>query len=791
MNLLSHLSIRWKLALIAGAATGAALLAGVVLLLLTLQWYRGDQRRSLETTTQLVADAGAAAVDFGDADEGRLAIGFLKSDPDVLAGAFYRGGQVFAAYIRSDATEKIPRNAPPAGFDAKDFSLVMSLRNPAGHVVGVVYVKAAPEVQERFLRRIGGMVLVIIVMGLIVAIPLFHRFQKLITRPILSLLHTAQEVSRSQNYALRAGRLANDELGQLVDGFNQMLEQIETRDRQLAKHRDHLEEEVVQRTAAVREVNEKLRAAKDKAEQTQRAADEANRSKSAFLANMSHELRTPLNAIIGYSEMLQEEAAEMGAKGYLPDLEKIHGAGKHLLGLINDVLDISKIESGKMTLYLEDFDVAKLVSEVAATVQPLIVKNGNLLVVECPAELGTMHADVTKVRQTLFNLLSNASKFTEKGTIKLAVSSQKSEVRTEGVAPPISDLRSPTSVCFSVTDTGIGMTTEQLAKLFQAFTQADNSTSRKYGGTGLGLAISRRFCQMMGGDITVVSVPGQGSAFTVTLPAIVPEETSHTQFIAREALLAAPARLVASGPVILVIDDDPSVQELMRRSLEKEGFCVAAAPDGGTGLELAKRLKPAVITLDVMMPQLDGWSVLSALKADPATSEIPVIMLTIVDDKQLGFALGAADYLAKPVDFQRLHQVLEKYRQPATDPTVLLVEDDAGVREILRLSLEECGWHVAEAANGKVGLAKLNEALPALIVLDLLMPEMDGFEFMAVLRQRPDAQHLPVVVMTAKELTEEDHRRLNGGVERIIQKGATTPGDVLELVRDLLAGKLD
>jgi len=772
MNILSNLSIRRKLALIVFSASGAALLAGGVLLLLTLQWYRGDQRRSLETTTQLVADAGAAAVDFGDPDEGRLAIGFLKSDPDVLAGALYRGGKVFAAYVRPDATESIPSNAPPAGFDAQNFSLVMSLRNPAGHAVGVVYVKAAPEVQARFLRRIGGMVLVIIVMGLIVAVPLFHRFQKLITKPILSLLHTAQEVSRSQNYALRAGRLANDELGQLVDGFNQMLEQIETRDRQLAKHRDHLEEEVAQRTAAVREVNEKLQAAKDKAEQAQRAADEANKSKSAFLANMSHELRTPLNAIIGYSEMLQEEAADMGDQGYLPDLEKIHGAGKHLLGLINDVLDISKIESGKMTLYLEDFEVAKLINEVAATVQPLITKNGNALLVECPADLGSMHGDVTKVRQTLFNLLSNASKFTEKGTIRLEVSKNFNS--------------QPSIINFRVTDTGIGMTPEQLAKMFQAFTQADSSTSRKYGGTGLGLAISRKFCQMMGGDITVTSMQGQGSTFTVRLPAIVPDEAAQTGFFTKNAQLAAPPRPTTSGPLILVIDDDPAVQDLMRRSLEKDGFRVEAAADGRTGLELAKRLHPAVITLDVMMPQMDGWSVLTALKGDPATAAIPVIMLTMVDDKQMGFALGAADYFTKPIDFERLHQGLEKYREPANHQTVLVVEDDGNTREMLRRTLEKDGWQVVEAPNGKVGLEKLGTLSPALILLDLMMPEMDGFEFMDTLRRRQNAQVIPVIVITAKVLTEEDRRRLNGGVERIIQKGATTPAEVLSQVRSLL-----
>ncbi|MCW5554050.1 MAG: response regulator [Verrucomicrobiae bacterium] len=575
--------------------------------------------------------------------------------------------------------------------------------------------------------------------------------------------------------------------------------------------------------------NRHLAVAIKDAEAARATADQANQAKSSFLANMSHELRTPLNAIIGYSEMLQEEAQDMGDKGYIPDLEKIHGAGKHLLGLINDVLDLSKIEAGKMTLYLEDFDVAKLVKEVAATVQPLITKNGNKLEVECPPDLGLMHADVTKVRQTLFNLLSNASKFTEKGTIKL-------EVRHDGPPSPrpsppgegesaaaasanlrldLPDGPSPTQtpetglplpggegrgegerssiladhasrITFQVSDTGIGMTPEQLNKLFQAFTQADSSTSRKYGGTGLGLVISRKFCQLMGGDITVQSELGKGSTFTVTLPTEVKEITPEVAAEVTRRSDETNRLLTSAATTVLVIDDDPAVHDLMQRSLAKDGFRVEVAADGQTGLALAKQLKPAVITLDVMMPHLDGWSVLSALKADPATAEIPVIMLTIVDDKQMGFALGAADYFTKPIDFSRLHQVLEKYRKPNDRQTVLIVEDHAETREMLRRVLEKEAWSVLEAQNGKVALEKLNGTAPALILLDLMMPEKDGFEFMEALRQRGNSPRVPVIVITAKDLTEEDRRRLNGGVERIIQKGAASQEQLLAMVREVM-----
>jgi signal transduction histidine kinase/CheY-like chemotaxis protein/HAMP domain-containing protein len=496
----------------------------------------------------------------------------------------------------------------------------------------------------------------------------------------------------------------------------------------------------------------------------------ASQHKSQFLANMSHELRTPLNAIIGYSEMLQEEAEELGQEDFLPDLQKINAAGKHLLALINDILDLSKIEAGKMDLFLETFEIAPMLRDVVTTITPLIEKNANTLVVHHTADLGAMHADLTKVRQALFNLLSNACKFTTQGTITLAVT-REAVVGSDWLT-------------FRVADTGIGMASEQLEKLFQAFSQADISTTRQYGGTGLGLAITRYFCQMMGGDITVESMVGQGSTFTIRLPAEVIAPKAAPTLRAEAATASV---LPAGVPTVLVIDDDPTVHDLMQRFLSKEGVHMQAAASGAEGLRLAKALRPTAITLDVLMPGMDGWSVLTGLKGDPELADIPVIMLTIVDDKHLGYTLGAADYLTKPIDWERLAILLQKYRCASPPCPVLVVEDDATMRDMLRRMLEQEGWAVAEAEHGRMALERMAANRPDLILLDLMMPEMDGFAFLEALRQHDAWRSIPVVVLTAKDLTLDDHQRLNGYVERILQKGAYSREELLREVRKLVA----
>ncbi len=527
---------------------------------------------------------------------------------------------------------------------------------------------------------------------------------------------------------------------------------------------------------AMEDVTERRRAEEEVAK-AKEAAETANKTKSLFLANMSHELRTPLNAILGYSEMLQEEASDRQLDDFGTDLKKINAAGKHLLALINDILDLSKIEAGKMELFLESFDLAELIDEVASTIRPLVEKNANTLRIECAPDLGVMHADQIKVRQGLFNLLSNAVKFTQEGSVTLNAGRERMD-----------DCE---WIVFRVADTGIGLSPDKIVKLFQDFTQADASTTRKFGGTGLGLALTRRFCQMMGGDVTVHSVPGEGSIFTIKLPAVVSD--AKPEAVAPAAVVAAPesAGGDATEPLppascVLIIDDDPTQRDLIQRFLGKEGFCVRTAAGGEAGLRLAGQLRPVAITLDVMMPEMDGWSVLSALKEDAALRDIPVIMLTMVDDPERGFTLGAADYATKPVDRARLSQILKKYTCPHPPCPVLIVEDDPATRELTRGILEKEGWTVSEAENGRMALECMERERPSLILLDLMMPEMDGFEFAAEVRRRPEWRSIPIVVLTAHDLTADERRRLNGNVEKVLQKAGGSHEALLHQLRDLL-----
>ncbi|QGJ70982.1 Hypothetical protein PBC10988_26850 [Planctomycetales bacterium 10988] len=546
-----------------------------------------------------------------------------------------------------------------------------------------------------------------------------------------------------------------------------------------------LERRVKERTAELRKANGELVLARD-------AALEASRAKDIFLTNMSHELRTPLSSIIGFSEMLQEEAEELDQEDFVPDLKNIHSAGKHLLALINDILDWAKIEAGRMSLQPTEFEIAPMVQLLVEMVNPLVKKNNNRLEIDCPADIGSMISDQTRVNQVLLNLLSNASKFTEDGVIRLGISREVRPVEVLEDSHGSTSTMMRKEIIFTVSDTGNGMSLEQQKQLFQRFSLMSN---RKHGGAGLGLAISRRLSQMMGGDISVSSELGKGSSFTVRIP-VKPNAAEDKRNKPKEASQiatrkpAAPVKqlsdlgLKPEEATVLVIDDDPAVRELMQRFLSKTGFHILVASSGEEGLRLAKHHHPQVITLDAVMPGIDGWGVLAALKADEETSDIPIIMVTMVDDKTRGFALGAVDFVGKPIDWKRLEDLLKRHAETRSlspeESTVLVVEDDANSREVITRRLSKAGWQVVQAANGRQGLAALEQVKPSLVLLDLIMPELDGFEFVERLRTQPELAAVPIVVVTSMDLTKEERERLNGSVEQILQKGAYHRDDLLQ-----------
>jgi len=593
-------------------------------------------------------------------------------------------------------------------------------------------------------------------------------------------------------------------VSRLLEPLNAMATYLEDVDfnqpRALPNRPKNLSSEIKQVWVAIEQLFLKLQQRDDEVKQEHEAAQEAlrhqlkaetaNKAKSQFLANMSHELRTPLNAIIGYSEMMIEEMVDPAQQLYVEDLQKVRAAGKHLLSLINDVLDLSKVEAGKMQLYYEDLKVRHLINDVVDTIRPMADQNGNTLEIVCPDGIGSITTDISKLRQSLLNLLSNAVKFTTNGKVSIVVTRNF-----------YNDME---WIYFAVRDTGIGLSNAQMNRLFVAFVQADESTTREYGGTGLGLAISRSFCNLMGGDIAVESEVGAGSTFTIRLPlgvnqptlvetepAAVQTEAEVSQEVHNKRNMENHARTVdherrKRKSIILIIDDDPMGCDIPRRYLEKDGFQVECASDGMQGIQKINELHPDIILLDVMLPGMSGWQVLTYVKKQPALVQIPVIMLTMIDEKSTAYSLGATYYLHKPIDKDELSRVINNYLRKEGRQTVLVVDDNADARKLIRLILENEGLNVVEAENGYLGLMRVAERRPALILLDLMMPGMSGRQFLDELHMREDCLQIPVIALTGMDMNSEELKSLEGRVDKIIQKGAYSIDQVLVEVREIM-----
>ncbi len=503
-------------------------------------------------------------------------------------------------------------------------------------------------------------------------------------------------------------------------------------------------------------------------EQTNNALVEANRHKSVFLANMSHELRTPLNAIIGFSELLTD-----AQDGQFDDatrkrfLSQILTSGRHLLGLINDILDLSKVEAGQMELRLQTVSVAESVDQVVRIVEPLVVKKGITLKANV-AGTGDVLADAGKVKQMLLNLVSNAIKFTP-----------------EGGTVTISAVRLPETVEISVADTGIGIAEPDQKTIFQEFHQVDFGPGRKHEGTGLGLALTRRFALLHGGEVRVSSRLNKGSVFTLSLPVRAGVKPTAAPAPAR------PGNGHAPGPLVLVVEDDPAAAELMTRQLAAAGYRTEVARTGTHALKLARELQPAAITLDIILPEVDGWEVITRLKSDESTSGIPIVVVTVVDNPELGLALGALDYFVKPVDtgalLKRLNSFDFKRISGKDEVRVLVVDDDPANRTWLTEALEPAGFTVLSASGGREGIELAKSERPDCVLLDLMMPEVTGFDVVEALRADELTRGTPIMVVTAMSLTEADKRLLNGRVSEILSRGSVGTSDIVGLLKRVVA----
>ncbi|HVU47022.1 MAG TPA: response regulator [Terracidiphilus sp.] len=717
--------------------------------------FRTARVNNLSTQAQMISANCITALLFNDSDSANKTLSALKADPQIISAVIYTpDGEPFAMYSRSGRDRAPTLASIPHGRHESDWIRnnevqLARLIEFDGKTTGIVYLRSDAQALMQRLKLYAGIASVILLICLLAALGVSSIFRRSVAEPIAHLADAAREVSLSKESSLRLPQLHGyGEVSILIDSFNQMMTEIEKGKQNLQKAHDELEHRVEERTAELVAAQKEVEAYSQSVLRAKEDVERASRFKDQFLSTMSHELRTPLNAVLGFSELLTDSRYGPLTERQARYINHINASGKHLLRLINDILDLSKIEAGRLQLNLERVHVDVCCAEVCESLQPLVDKNAHQLIQNVAPGLA-VNADGTRFKQMLVNLLGNAIKFTPKGG------------KIELVARPAGDM-----VQIEVRDSGPGIPPEEKQRIFEAFHRMRQSDKASEG-TGLGLAITRRLVELHGGQLDVESQPGMGSCFHFTLPSVRSSEIEEDSI----AGLSISSKKAAK---ILIIEDDPSAADLLESQLSSAGYEVVVCTQPEKAYEVATELRPAVITLDVVMLPVNGWDVLAKLKSDPRTAGIGVVMVTVMDQKSAGTLLGADEYIVKPVDkfilLAAVERCLRRRNLSQAGQSILVVEDDTATREFIVDLLSRDGYKVSAAADGTQAISKVQASRPDLVILDLILPEVSGFKLIAQWRKDSPTAGMPIFVLTNKDLTAEEKGFLHANTGALISK---------------------